>query len=143
MTNSPWCADNDRTGTVKKLFSGTVVLVVATVITKIIGFLYKVPLVHYVGIEGMAYFLAANHIYVLLFVISTAGLPVAVAVLISEAVAKGELCSVSRIYKTALLLFLILAIKKLTGQSKVVALDPLKYVASVSIGKFIAIVLML
>ena len=101
-------AAGGQTGTLKKLFSGTAILSLSAIISKITGLIYKIPLINYVGVSGMAYFLAANHIYVLLFVISTAGLPVAVAVLISEAVAKGELCSVSRIYKTALLLFLIL-----------------------------------
>ena len=99
-----------QTGTLKKLFSGTAILSLSAIISKIIGLVYKIPLINYVGVSGMAYFLAANHIYVLLFVISTAGLPVAVAVLISEAVVKGESCSVRRIYKTALLLFLILGI---------------------------------
>lgn len=110
MSNPHSSSATGQTGTLKKLFSGTAILSLAAVISKITGLIYKIPLINYVGVSGMAYFLAANHIYVLLFVISTAGLPVAVAVLISESVAKGELHSVRRIYKTALWLFLILGI---------------------------------
>ena len=105
MSRAPRYADDNRAGTVKKLFSGTAILAVATVLTKIIGLIYKVPLVHYVGVEGMAYFLAANHVYVLLFVISTSGLPVAVSVMVSGAVASGDSASVNKIYSTALGLF--------------------------------------
>lgn len=99
-----------RAGTVKKLFSGAAVLSAAAMLTKIVGLVYKIPLVKYVGIEGMAYFLAANHIYVLLFVISTAGLPVAVSVGISSALGGGDKRAVSGIYRTAMKLFLAVGV---------------------------------
>lgn len=99
-----------QTGTLKKFFSGTAILSVSAVISKITGLVYKIPLINYVGVSGMAYFLAANHIYVLLFVISTAGLPVAVAVLVSEALAKNDKAAVKKVYRTSLSLFLILGI---------------------------------
>ncbi|MBQ9080472.1 MAG: polysaccharide biosynthesis protein [Clostridia bacterium] len=108
MSHTPQNAADGRAGTVKKLFSGTAVLAFAAVVSKIIGLVYKVPLIGYVGVEGMAYFLAANHIYVLLFVISTSGLPVAVAVMVSGAVARDDKNAVRRIYKTALGLFVTL-----------------------------------
>lgn len=92
-------------GTIKKLFSGTAVLTLSAILTKLTGLLYKVPLIALVGTEGMAYFLAANHIYVLLFVISTAGLPVAVAVTVSGAIARGEYDTVRKTYRTAFALF--------------------------------------
>ena len=105
MHISPNNAETARTGTFKKLISGTAVLAAATLLVKIIGLVYKVPLVKYVGVEGMAYFLAANHIYVLLFVISTSGLPVAVSVMISDAVAKNNYSMVRGVYRTALGVF--------------------------------------
>ena len=105
MLISPNNAEAARAGTFKKLISGTAVLAIATILVKIIGLVYKIPLVKYVGVEGMAYFLAANHIYVLLFVISTSGLPVAVAVMISDAVAQNNYVAVRRIYRSSLGLF--------------------------------------
>ena len=106
MTKSPRSVEGNRQGTFKKLLSGSAVLAFATVLTKIIGLIYKVPLVHFVGVEGMAYFLAANHIYILLFVLSTAGLPVAVSAMISKSVESGDRAAVIKIYNISLRLFL-------------------------------------
>ena len=72
----------------KKIFGGVAVLTLSTLAVKITGLLYKIPLIKLVGIEGMAYFLAAYHIYALIFVLSTAGLPVATSVLVSKSLAK-------------------------------------------------------
>lgn len=88
--------------------SGTALLTVSALATKIIGLFYKIPLIKYVGIEGMAYFLAANHIYVFLFVISTAGLPVAVSILVSEAVSNDDEMRIAEIYHKALRLFIFI-----------------------------------
>ncbi len=97
-------------GRLKKLISGTAVLTAAAILTKIIGLFYKIPLIRYVGLEGMAYFLAANHIYVFLFVVSTSGLPVAVSIMVSQALAleeRGE-GEVEHIFRSALSLFVML-----------------------------------
>lgn len=104
MPRSAFSAEGSA-GTLKRLFSGTAVLTLSAILTKLTGMVYRVPLIALVGTEGMAYFLAANHIYVLLFVISTAGLPVAVAVTVSEAVTRGETAAVHDAYRTALRLF--------------------------------------
>ncbi len=95
-------------GRLKKLISGTAVLTAAAIITKIIGLFYKIPLIRYVGIEGMAYFLAANHIYVFLFVISTSGLPVAVSIMVSEALALEKLRRVDSLFRSALSIFFMI-----------------------------------
>ncbi len=84
---------------------GVAVLTASTAVVKLIGLFYKIPLIHIIGIEGMAYFLAAYHIYTLLFTVSTAGLPVAVSILVSKSMATGNKSAVEKIYKTALMLF--------------------------------------
>ena len=60
---------------------GVAILTVSSAVVKLIGLFYKIPLIQLIGIEGMAYFLAAYHIYTLLFTLSNAGLPVAVSIL--------------------------------------------------------------
>ncbi len=90
MSSVPSAAASDSAGTVKKLFSGTATLTASAVLVKIVGLIYKIPLIKYVGVDGMAYFLAANHIYILLFVVSTAGLPVAVSLMISQSRARAS-----------------------------------------------------
>lgn len=84
------------------------VLMPATLFTKIIGLFYKIPLIAIVGVTGMAYFLAAYHIYSMLFVLSATGLPTALSLQIARAVATGKRLAVRRIFAVALLLFLTL-----------------------------------
>lgn len=90
----------------KTFLSGVLLLTVSTVLVKLVGLLYKIPMLSYLGSEGMGYFNSAYEIYALFSVISTAGLPVALSVLISGARARGEEASVSRIYRAALGVFL-------------------------------------
>lgn len=89
----------------KRFLGGVAVLTASTAAVKIIGLFYKIPLIHLVGIEGMAYFLAAYHIYTLLFTLSTAGLPVAVSILVSKRHSAGDIAAVERIYRVSLGLF--------------------------------------
>ena len=94
----------------KKLMSGVAILMPASLFTKIIGLFYKIPLIAIVGVEGMAYFLAAYHIYSLLFVLSATGLPSALSLCVARALAKGEKRAVRRIFSVSLWLFLTLGV---------------------------------
>ncbi len=94
----------------KKLLRGVLVLMPAALFSKIVGMFYKIPLLFIVGVEGMAYFLAAYHVYSLLFVLSATGLPTALSLQISRALARGERRCVGRIFRVALLLFLALGL---------------------------------
>lgn len=94
----------------RTFFSGVLLLTLSTVLVKLIGLLYKIPMLSYLGVEGMGYFNSAYEIYALFCVISTAGLPVALSVLISAAVAKGEEGSVPAIYRVTLTVFLIIGL---------------------------------
>jgi stage V sporulation protein B len=73
----------------------------------------------------MAYFLAANHIYVFLFVVSTAGLPVAVSILIAESIANNDEIRVAEVYRKALKIFILIgsigSIFMLIGAKKIAA----------------------
>lgn len=96
---------------VKKTFlSGVFLLSVSTVLVKVVGLLYKIPMLSYLGAEGMGYFNSAYEIYAFFCVIATAGLPVALSVLISAALAKGETGKVKRLYRASLVAFLIIGI---------------------------------
>lgn len=89
-------------------FSGVMILTLANIIVKAIGLLYKIPLSDLLGEEGMGYFNAAYNIYVVFYMISTAGLPIAVSILVSASRAKGNMRETRYIYKIALILFLII-----------------------------------
>ncbi len=89
-------------------FSGVVILTVANLVVKAIGLLYKIPLHQHLGDEGMGYFNSAYKIYTMFYMVSTAGLPVAVSLMISNARTKGNRKEVNLIFKSAIMLFLII-----------------------------------
>lgn len=98
----------DKTGTPKDkgrkgFYSGVLVLSVSAVIVKIIGLVFKIPMLRLLGSEGMGYFNSAYEIYALLCVISTSGLPVAMSVIISREQENAE-----RVFKSSMRLLLIL-----------------------------------
>lgn len=82
-------------------FGGVMILAVANILVKLFGFIYKVPLNRMLGDE-MANVNAAYSVYTLLYMLSTAGIPVAVSVLVSETVAEGRAAALSRIFRVSL-----------------------------------------
>ena len=89
---------------------GAALLAMATIIVKIIGAFYKIPLKMIIGDQGFGYFNTAYNIYAVLLLISTAGLPIAMSRLISHASALGNYNQVRRIYATARGIFLGLGV---------------------------------
>ncbi len=89
-------------------FSGVLLLSGANITVKIIGLLFKIPMSHFLLDEGMGYFNAAYQIYTWLYMLCTAGLPVAISILISEARAKGDAAYVCRVRKLSLYILLTL-----------------------------------
>ena len=75
-------------------------------LVKIIGMVYKIPLMRLLGAEGMGYFNSAYETYTLFFVISTAGIPVAISIMICEGLAAGRLKNVEKIYRSSLWLLI-------------------------------------
>ncbi|SEN35410.1 stage V sporulation protein B [Lihuaxuella thermophila] len=69
---------------------GTLVLAGAGFITKVLGFIYRIALSRIIGDEGMGLFQMAFPILIFTIVITTAGLPVAISKLVSEAEVKNE-----------------------------------------------------
>ena len=70
--------------------SGVSILTLSALLVKVIGLCYRIPLLNYLGTEGMGYFNTAYELYALFCVIATAGLPVAMSVLISACEAEGR-----------------------------------------------------
>lgn len=99
----------------KRFFTGVLLLFSATFLAKLIGLFYKVPLIRIVGVEGMAYFLAAYHIYSLLFVLSATGLPNALSLLVARAEAGNAPRFARRCFRVAAGLFLLLGAIGTTG----------------------------
>ena len=86
--------------------SGAFTLVIATVIVKIIGAIYKIPLYNILTPQGTAYFSTAYNVYLPIYVLATAGLPAAVARMVSAQYSTGNYNNIRRILKIALAFFL-------------------------------------
>lgn len=89
----------------KSFLGGAAILAAAVAIVKIIGAVYKIPLGNIIGDEGKAHFTVAYNIYNLLLTISTAGLPLAISKLTSEAHALGRENEKRKIFSTSIWLF--------------------------------------
>ena len=89
---------------------GAAILALATMIVKVIGAFYKIPLVSIIGNSGYGYFTTAYDIYSVLLTISTAGLPVAMSRMISESQALGQHAQIKQVYKASLIVFLTIGI---------------------------------
>ncbi|MBQ8758346.1 MAG: oligosaccharide flippase family protein [Clostridia bacterium] len=86
------------------------ILSVAALIVKLIGALFKIPLTNILGGDGMGYFSTAYDIYMPVYVISNAGLPVAIARIVAESVSEGRFRDVKRTLRIANTAFLITGI---------------------------------
>lgn len=79
------------------------ILAATGIISRIIGFVYRVPLQKKIGDAGMGYYSAAFQIYSIMLIISSYSLPVAVSKLVSAKIAKGQYRNAQKIYHGALL----------------------------------------
>lgn len=90
----------------QNFLTGAAILSLSTIVVKVIGMLYKLPLNQIIDSQGFAYFNKAYAIYTVLLVISTTGLPVALSRMVSEAQARGNGAQMQRIFRTALYVYL-------------------------------------
>ena len=88
--------------------SGVGILTLSSLTVKVIGLFYRIPLLNLLGTEGMGYFNAAYELYALFCVISTAGLPVAMSVLISAMEADSRHEDSQRVFRVSLRLFALI-----------------------------------
>lgn len=92
--------DNKKQG--KSFLSGVAVLAISTLIVKVIGMFYKIPMMAYLGAEGMGYFNSAYDIYSLFFVVATTGIPVAISILVSESNTQNRFKNANKIYRISM-----------------------------------------
>ncbi len=64
-------------------FGGALSLTISALIVKILGLIYKIPLMNVLGSEGMGYFNSAYSVYVFFLMVCSAGVPKAVSIIIT------------------------------------------------------------
>lgn len=112
------------------VLNGAMVLMVAIIIVKVIGALFKMPMTSMIGITGRGYFNSAYEIYTPIFAISMAGLPVAVSRMVAEAVALKKYKQARNIFEVSKKVFTVVGILG-TVALLIVALPYAKYVANI------------
>ena len=87
---------------------GAAIYTVGIVIIKILGAIYKIPLGNILGDDGFTHFDLTYRIYNVFLTISTAGLPVAMSRLISEADTVNRDQQVRRVFQVSLWAFVVM-----------------------------------
>ena len=86
----------------KFLMQGTI-LAVASIISRIVGLIYRVPLTATIGKTGNDYYGTAYEIYNIILLISSYSIPLAVSKLVSARMAKGHVRDANKVLHGALL----------------------------------------
>jgi stage V sporulation protein B len=95
-------ANNNKNSRTGFLVQGTI-LALASLISRIIGLIYRIPLTNIIGDAGNDLYSCAFEIYNNLLIISSCSLPLAVSKLVSANIARGRKNNVYRILKCALI----------------------------------------
>ena len=92
--------DNRKNGeiTAKNVLIQGTILAAASIIAKVIGLIYRIPLFNILGDVGNSYYSTANEIYSIILMISSFSLPLAVSRLMSERIQKGEMKNANRVF---------------------------------------------
>jgi len=77
---------------------GALILVLANAIVKIIGAGFKIPLTYLIGPDGMGIYSVSYEIYKWLFIVATAGFPVAVSKMVSESLARNNYAEAHKVF---------------------------------------------
>jgi stage V sporulation protein B len=94
----------------QSFLGGAATLAGAVVVVKLIGAVYRLPVNNILSAEGKTYFNIAYNVYNVLLTISTAGLPLAISKLTSQAHALGRRNEQRKLFRTAVWLFLGLGV---------------------------------
>lgn len=98
----------DRADKKQSFLQGALILASATVIVKLIGAFFKIPLSILIGGEGMGYFTTAYGLYNPIVALAVAGLPVAISKMVAANAAAGKYRDVRRVFSLSKW-FLVLA----------------------------------
>lgn len=94
----------------KSFIQGALVLGIANLIVKVIGAVFKIPLINLIGDDGMGYFNIAYQIYTFMFIVATAGFPTAISKMVAESMAQNKEREANRIFQTAITLLAVIGL---------------------------------
>ncbi len=94
----------------QNLLRGASVLAASMILVKLFGMLFKIPLGNILDGDGMGYFSTSYSIFTMIYSFSTAGLPAAIAKMVSEQSVHGRTRDIKKLHNLSVRLFLILGI---------------------------------
>lgn len=93
-----------------KFLKGTFILLVAGLITRVLGFINRIVIARFIGEEGVGLYMMAFPTLILVVTITQLGLPVAISKNIAEAEARGDYAKTKKILVVSLATTLALSI---------------------------------
>lgn len=87
-----------------KFLRGAAILTLAGLTVKVIGSFNRILLSRLLGGEGIGLYQMAYPVYLLLLAVSSAGIPIAISIIISEKLAKNDYYNAQRVFKISLCL---------------------------------------
>ncbi len=85
-----------------KFLRGAMILTLGGLMVKVIGSVNRILLSRLLGGEGIGLYQMAYPVYLLMLSISSAGIPVAISIIVSEKVAKGDFVSAGRVFRVSM-----------------------------------------
>ena len=97
------------------LFLQGMILACAGILTKIIGFIYRIPMANFLGDQGNGIYSVAFGIYNIVLTLSSYSLPLAVSKMVSQRTAREEHRNARRIFRDSLIFAVIVGILACTA----------------------------
>lgn len=126
-------ANDNKVRKKQNLLGGAMWLVLSMVIVKVIGAIYKIPLTSILGPVGKSYYSTAYNLFIPVYSIALAGLPVAISKTVSHYIALERFRDVKNILRASKRVFLV------TGIIGTAAILALAYPYVLSINNFNAV----
>lgn len=96
--------------TMSKFLKGTMILIIAGLITRVLGFINRIVLARLIGEEGVGLYMMVFPTLILVITITQLGLPIAISKCVAEADAKGDQQKVKKILAISLAITISLSI---------------------------------
>lgn len=94
---------NNKKSVGKNLIVQGSILAIASIVVRLIGIIYRIPLTNIVGNEGMGYYGFAFEVYQILVILSTNAVPVAVSKLTAARVARHQYKNAQAIFRCSII----------------------------------------
>lgn len=92
-----------------KFLKGTIILLAAGLVTRVLGFINRIVIARFIGAEGVGLYMMAFPTFILVVTITQLGLPVAISKNVAEAEARGDTAKTKKILVVSLAITLALS----------------------------------